>query len=110
MDLMKCPGIFNLIIREEAGLAVIMFLQMVWMVASLNPNTDPENFNNANFSTDEDGVNPRMQMYLFTTSTIRKDGDLDNGVISHEYTHGISNRLTGGPSNAGCLQNGEQMG
>ena len=22
------------------------------------------------------------------------DGDLDNGVISHEYTHGISNRLT----------------
>ena len=39
-----------------------------------------------------------------------KDGDLDNGVIAHEYTHGISNRLTGGPSQASCLQDKEQMG
>lgn len=38
------------------------------------------------------------------------DGDVDNGVIAHEYTHGISNRLTGGPSNASCLANAEQMG
>ncbi len=34
----------------------------------------------------------------------------DNGVIAHEYGHGISNRLTGGPSAAGCLGNEEQMG
>lgn len=26
----------------------------------------------------------------------KRDGDIDNGVISHEYGHGISNRLTGG--------------
>lgn len=39
-----------------------------------------------------------------------RDGALDNGVISHEYTHGISNRLTGGPANADCLSNAEQMG
>ena len=38
------------------------------------------------------------------------DGDFDNGIIAHEYTHGISNRLTGGPSQAGCLGNAEQMG
>lgn len=38
------------------------------------------------------------------------DGDFDNGIIAHEYGHGISNRLTGGPSNAGCLGNEEQMG
>jgi hypothetical protein len=38
------------------------------------------------------------------------DGTLDNGVIAHEYGHGISNRLTGGPSAAGCLFNDEQMG
>ena len=38
------------------------------------------------------------------------DGDFDNGIITHEYTHGISNRLTGGPANAACLQNAEQMG
>ena len=39
-----------------------------------------------------------------------RDSDLDNGIITHEYGHGISNRLTGGPSAAGCLNNQEQMG
>lgn len=38
------------------------------------------------------------------------DGDLDNGVITHEFTHGISNRLTGGANNVSCLGNKEQMG
>jgi hypothetical protein len=41
---------------------------------------------------------------------VRIDGDLDNGVICHEATHGISNRLTGGPNNTSCLNNKEQMG
>jgi hypothetical protein len=35
---------------------------------------------------------------------------LDSGVITHEYGHGISNRLTGGANLSGCLQNAEQMG
>src|SRR5690606_11449206 len=39
-----------------------------------------------------------------------KDGSLDNGIIAHEYGHGISTRLTGGPTNSGCLNNEEQMG
>lgn len=39
-----------------------------------------------------------------------RDSDLDSGVIIHEYGHGISNRLTGGPSTANCLGNAEQMG
>jgi extracellular elastinolytic metalloproteinase len=38
------------------------------------------------------------------------DGDFDNGVISHEYGHGISNRLTGGGVNTSCLGNAEQAG
>jgi len=38
------------------------------------------------------------------------DGDLDNGIIAHEYGHGISIRLTGGPSDSDCLNNSEQMG
>jgi hypothetical protein len=41
---------------------------------------------------------------------VKLDGDLDNGIIAHEYTHGISNRLTGGPNNVTCLQNREEMG
>ena len=38
------------------------------------------------------------------------DGDFDNGIIVHEYTHGISIRLTGGPSQGGCLSGQEQAG
>ncbi len=38
------------------------------------------------------------------------DSGFDNGVIVHEYAHGISNRLTGGAANSGCLSNQEQMG
>ncbi|KJJ39682.1 T9SS-dependent M36 family metallopeptidase [Aequorivita vladivostokensis] len=40
----------------------------------------------------------------------QRDGDLDNVIVAHEYGHGISNRLTGGRLQAGCLQNQEQMG
>lgn len=61
---------------------------------------------NANFYTPADGSLPRMQMYVCGD----KDGDFDNMVIVHEYGHGISNRMTGGPANAGCLSNSEQMG
>ena len=65
--------------------------------------------NNANFSTPADGSSGRMQMYLWSGSP-QKDGDVDNGVVVHEYAHGISNRLTGGPAQSGCLSNAEQMG
>ena len=51
--------------------------------------------NNANFATPADGQRPRMQMYLWTAPTPDRDGDFDNRIIVHEYTHGISNRLTG---------------
>ncbi|MFS3130612.1 M36 family metallopeptidase [Nocardioides sp. Bht2] len=64
---------------------------------------------NANFATPPDGQAPRMQMYLWTGNPER-DGDFDNGVIAHEYGHGVSNRLTGGPATASCLANGEQAG
>lgn len=70
---------------------------------------DGSGSNNANFATPPDGSHPRMQMFLFNGSP-KIDGDADNGVIAHEYTHGISNRLTGGPNTASCLNNGEQMG
>lgn len=45
-----------------------------------------------------------------TTGPSELDGDLDNGIIAHEFAHGISNRLTGGPGAAGCLFGNEQMG
>ncbi len=65
---------------------------------------------NANMLTLPDGSRPRMQMYTCSNTSPERDGDLDNGVIVHEYTHGISNRLTGGPGTTSCLNNTEQMG
>jgi subtilisin-like proprotein convertase family protein len=65
--------------------------------------------NNANFGTPADGGSGRMQMYLWNGGTPNRDGDVDNGIVVHEYGHGISNRLTGGGSGA-CLGNAEQMG
>jgi extracellular elastinolytic metalloproteinase len=35
------------------------------------------------------------------------DGDFDNGIVAHEYGHGISTRLTGGKANSGCVFSGE---
>lgn len=64
--------------------------------------------NNANFATPPDGTRPRMQMYLWNAPTPDRDGDVDNGIIIHEYGHGISNRMTG--TGSGCLSNAEQMG
>ncbi len=43
------------------------------------------------------------------TADPRRDSDFDNGIIAHEYGHGISNRLTGGPGSL-CLNGSEQAG
>ncbi len=39
-----------------------------------------------------------------------RDGAFDNGLLIHEYAHGISVRLTGGADQVECLRNDEQMG
>ncbi len=65
---------------------------------------------NANMFTPPDGMSPRMQMYEFTATTPRRDSDLDAGVMVHEYGHGVSNRLTGGPADANALQTPESRG
>lgn len=71
---------------------------------------DGSGTDNANFVTPPDGRSPRMQMYLFTRPNPDRDGDLDAGIVIHEYGHGISNRLVGGPSNTSCLTNRQQPG
>ena len=42
--------------------------------------------------------------------TINRDSDLDNGIIAHEFGHGVSNRLIGGPSNVNCIGGSERAG
>jgi extracellular elastinolytic metalloproteinase len=66
--------------------------------------------NNAFFGTPPDGNEPDMIMCLWTSSSPRRDFSWDSGVMTHEYGHGISNRLVGGPSNVSCLGNSQQGG
>jgi len=78
--------------------------------ASAAPTTGDAKFCNSNFLTPPDGTNGIMRMYLCNKTTPIRDGDLDSGVILHEYAHGLSRRLVGGPSSVSCLGNEEQMG
>ena len=56
-----------------------------------------------------------LKAVLPATGTVRKhpdhpgirDGDFDTGIIFHEYGHGVSNRLTGGPT-VNCLSGSER--
>lgn len=71
---------------------------------------DGSGFNNANFGTPPEGQEPRMQMFVWTETNPYRDSDLDNGVIIHEYGHGLSNRLTGGPANSSALIQSQSRG
>jgi hypothetical protein len=53
-----------------------------------------------------------VEIRLFDSSAYEPmtDSDLEMGVIAHEFGHGVSNRLTCGPSNSNGLNNNEQMG
>jgi len=42
-------------------------------------------------------------MYVWDVAEPNRDGDFESGIIIHEYSHGISTRLTGGPANSNCL-------
>lgn len=71
---------------------------------------DGSGYDNANFMTPPDGQNGRMRMYLWNTAIPYRDGDLEAGIVIHEFSHGLSTRLTGGPANSGCLGWGEAGG
>lgn len=67
----------------------------------------------------EDGDSIKTQVSLGTVngsigagSTVYypEDSDLDNGIIAHEYAHGISTRLTGGSNLSNCLSNTRHIG
>ncbi|MGI8980380.1 MAG: M36 family metallopeptidase [Pirellulaceae bacterium] len=64
---------------------------------------DGSGTNNANFATPPDGQSGRMQQYIFDVTNPTRDSSLEGGIIAHEFAHGVSNRLTGGPANVNAL-------
>ena len=53
---------------------------------------DGGGLNNANYAGGRDGTTGRIQMYLWTGNP-QLDGSLDQGIILHELSHGLSTRL-----------------
>lgn len=71
--------------------------------------------NNANQVTLQDGVPGITNQYLFQPSgggiyAPCTDGDMDVGIVVHEYTHAISNRMIGGPDTGISGHQGGSMG
>ena len=63
---------------------------------------------NANMATAQDGIPPRMQMYLFPAGQLNSGAPSGNGgdeadIVYHEYTHGLSHRLVTGPTGVPAL-------
>ena len=67
-------------------------------------------YNNANFATPPDGQSGRMQMFVWTMTDPWRDGDFDNVIIVHEYGHGVSTRLVGGPHHVTGLRGAQSGG
>ncbi|KAJ7452329.1 Fungalysin metallopeptidase-domain-containing protein [Mycena latifolia] len=64
---------------------------------------------NADFSTPPDGQSGAMRMFLWDFTNPERDGALENDIVTHENTHGITNRMTGGGTGR-CLQTTEAGG
>ncbi|KAJ3358557.1 Fungalysin/Thermolysin Extracellular metalloproteinase 5 [Allomyces javanicus] len=63
--------------------------------------------NSAHFLTPPDGSKPIATMPLFTLTMPSRDSDFDLVIPHHEFFHGVSSRLTGGPANPNCLSDFE---
>ncbi|TBU26937.1 Fungalysin metallopeptidase-domain-containing protein [Dichomitus squalens] len=81
---------------------------------------DSAGIDNADFATPPDGQSGRMRMFLWDLTNPERDGALENDIVTHENTHGISNRMTGGGTGrhgdlnmlhiGSCLQTNEAGG
>ena len=61
---------------------------------------------NANFNTPPDGSSGRMQMFIFNGPTPDRSSGLDQEILIHELTHGLSNRLHANASGLTATQSG----
>ncbi|XP_044724287.1 fungalysin metallopeptidase (M36) domain-containing protein [Hirsutella rhossiliensis] len=65
---------------------------------------------NSYFATRPDGQKSLMVLGMYSYAYPPRDGAFSAAIIIHEYTHGLSHRLTGGSSNAGCLSTFQAAG
>lgn len=75
---------------------------------------DPSLLIPALFLGQSDGSLIQGQLGTGVTATLitpaKRSASLDNSIVAHEYGHGLSNRLTGGSSDVGCLGTAQSGG
>lgn len=105
--------------QAAGAIAVVMVNNVAGNPIVMGGGPDPTITIPAIMISDVDGAtiaaqlnNPAVNVTMSSTAggTVNLDGDIDNGVISHEFFHGVSNRLTGGPATTSCLNNAEEGG
>ncbi|KAJ1334921.1 hypothetical protein BSLG_010743 [Batrachochytrium salamandrivorans] len=70
-----------------------------------------ERENSASFYTPPDGYPGVLNLHMYTTATEpNRDSSLDNTLMIHELTHGLSSRLTGGAHEDTCMTETESQG
>jgi len=98
---------------QTAGAIAVIIVQTTGAATGMSGNDSTITIPVIQIST-ADGATLKANLTGLTGSLVPRgayrDGSLDNAIIAHEYTHGISNRLTGGSANTDCLANAEQMG
>lgn len=69
-----------------------------------------EGTDNAYMEVPPDGQAGRLVMFLFDMTNPTRDGSLESDIPIHEFTHGITNRMTGGSRSGACLSAKEANG
>ncbi|KAJ1344760.1 hypothetical protein BSLG_010694 [Batrachochytrium salamandrivorans] len=64
----------------------------------------------AEFSTSLDGQPGVLTLCIYTATEPNRDPALDNTILIHELTHGLSDRLTGGAQTKICMTDTESLG
>jgi len=113
----SCDYVDKLVAAEAAGAIAVIVVNTNASVLTMN-GTDPGIGIPGIMVSSTDGdafiteieTNGSMNCTIANYGPFDYDSDLDNGIIAHEYGHGVSNRLTGGGTNTSCLYNEEQMG
>lgn len=105
--------------QNNGAIAVIMVNNVPGDPIPMGGNSFGINIPSIMISLDDGSlIIPKLQNGEIVNATLVNDGSnpnetdssFDNGIIVHEYGHGISNRLTGGSQQVSCLFNEEQMG
>lgn len=109
-----CPFVEKVMHAQNAGAIGVIIANNEGGVITMG-GSDPNITIPTLMVSQADGNTIRNRLPAGVEATLRlanspRDSDFDNGVIVHEYVHGLTHRLTGGPSTTSCLSNAQQAG